>query len=153
MTKMRSTILGTLALLATAGCGDDDLGPYAVAPTGSGPGVTNRTVTLTAQGGSNVTGSAVIQNQPGTFATVTVTLSGTGVAANVQHAGQIRAGSCASPGAVRHTLASTPTGNTAGSAVSTNVNNVPDTALTGGGVIVFYATTATTSAVIACGTL
>ena len=151
-------IVGILALAATAGCGDDDLGPYATAPTGTtggGTTVTNRTVTLTAQGtpSSNVTGTATIRGETGANSTVTVALSGTGLAANVQHAGQIRAGTCAAPGAVRHTLASTATGNTAGSATSTNNNNVPDTALGTGGVIVFYATTVTTSAVIACGAL
>jgi hypothetical protein len=151
-------IIGLLALGAAAGCGDDDLGPFATAPggtTGGGTTVTTRTVALTAQGtpSSNVTGTATIRNETGANSTVTVALSGTGVAANVQHAGQVRAGTCAAPGAARHTLASTATGNTAGSATSTNSNNVPDTALTTGGVIVFYATAATTSAVVACGAL
>lgn len=153
------TILGALALAATAACGDDDLGPFATPPTGGpatgGTTVTSRTVTLAAQGtpSSNVTGTATIRNDAGANSTVTVALSGTGLAANVQHAGQIRTGTCAAPGAVRHTLASTAAGNAAGSATSTNANNVPDTALAPGGVIVFHATSATTSAVVACGAL
>jgi hypothetical protein len=151
------TILVALALAATAACGDDDLGPFATPPTGSAgsTAVTTRTVTLAAQGtpSSNVTGTATIRNDAGANSTVTVALSGTGLVANVQHAGQIRTGTCAAPGAVRHTLASTATGNAAGSATSTNANNVPDTALAAGGVIVFHATSATTSAVVACGAL
>ena len=150
------TLLGALALAATAACGDDDLGPYATAPGATAGGaVTTRTVTLAAQGTptSNVTGTATIRNETGANSTVVVALTGSGLAANVQHAGQIRAGTCASPGTVRAALASTAAGNAAGSATSTNTNNVPDTALTTGGVIVFYATNATTGAVIACGAL
>ena len=150
------TMLGVLALAATAACGDDDLGPYATAPGATTGGtVTTRTVTLAAQGtpSSNVSGSATIRNETGANSSVTVALTGSGLAANVQHAGQIRTGTCASPGTVRATLASTAAANTAGSATSTNTNNVPDTALTTGGVIVFYATNATSSAVVACGAL
>ncbi len=148
MTMKPCTILGALALVATAACGGND-NKGATAPAAT------RTVTLAAQGtpSSNVTGTATIRDETGANSTVTVALSGTGLAANVQHAGEIRAGTCASPGAVRVMLASTAAGNAAGSATSTNTNNVPDTALATGGVILFRATTAATSAVIACGAL
>ena len=149
MTMKPCTILGALALVATVACGDDDDDNGGTAP------VATRTVALTAQGmpSSNVSGTATIRNETGANSTVTVTLSGTGLAANVQHAAEIRAGTCASPGAVRFTLASTAAGTAAGSATSTNSNNVPDTALASGGVIVFRATTAATSAIVACGAL
>lgn len=145
----RSALLGLVVLAAVAACDDDDDTPTAPPPAAT------RTVNLAAQGtpSSNVTGVATIQDVTGANSTVNVSLTGAGLLANVQHAGQIRTGTCAAPGAVRHTLASTAAGNPAGSATSTNTNNVPDTALAPGGVIVFHATTATTSAIIACGTL
>ena len=146
-----SSLLYLLALAATAACGNDDLPPIAP-PPGT---VTTRTVNLAAQGtpSSNVTGVATIRNEGGANSTVTVPLSGTGLAANTQHAGQVRNGTCASPGTAVHTLATTAAGNAAGSATSTNPNNVPAAVLTGGHVIVFYATTAVTSAIVACGAL
>ncbi|MEP7085732.1 MAG: hypothetical protein ABI884_00235, partial [Gemmatimonadota bacterium] len=70
---------------------------------------------------------------------------------STDHSVAIVLGSCASPGATSMTLANISASSSGQATIPST--SVPDAIVTAGYAIVFYATTSSTSAIIACGDL
>jgi len=131
----------TAMLVAFAGACDNDASPSDVTPP--------REFTLTALGGSNVTGIATIEDLSGPTSSVRVELSG--MAPNSAHVGHVHKGSCTQQGAIYHGLEVVSAGsNGTGSVVTTQV---PDSLLTYGYYIQYHVAVAPPGAPIACGDL
>jgi len=127
---------GVVALVATAACSDS-----------TGPTSGTRTVQVTPTGSFGPSGTATITDISGPNATLTATL--TGFDANSSHSVAILEGTCAAPGSTVLTLPNL-TATSAGEATIASTT-VSDDAVAAGHAIVFYESTSTTSALIACG--
>ncbi len=128
-----------LAVFAATGCGDST----------TAPGPTPRTVPVTATPALGPSGTVTITDVAGSNSTITGTLTGFDVTSS--HSVAIVLGSCAAQGSTSFTLPNI-TANSAGQATITSTS-VPDGVATAGYAIVFYQSTSSTGAVIACGDL
>lgn len=136
---MHRFIVASLALaaLGTAACSDSTTAPKP----------TPRTINVTPTGTFGPSGTVTITNVSGSNSDLTATLIG--FDASSDHSVAIVLGSCATPGAPVVTLANI-SANSSGQATIPSTS-VPDVDVGSGYAIVFYATTSTTSDVIACG--
>ncbi len=137
--KASSGLSPTLAACVLSACGDSITNPTP----------TPRTITVSKTGSFGPSGSVSILNDSGSNSTLTGNLNG--FDASTDHSVAIVLGSCASPGATVMTLANI-SATSAGQATIPSTP-VPDGIVTAGYAIVFYTTTSSTSAIIACGDL
>ena len=113
------------------------------------PTPTPRTITVSATGSFGPSGTVSILDVSGPNSTLTGNLIG--FDASTDHSVAIVLGSCVSPGATSMTLANI-SASSSGQAMIPSTP-VPDAIATAGYAIVFYATTSSTSEIIACGDL
>jgi hypothetical protein len=129
-------ITSTFTVCAIAACSD------ATAPT-----PVPHTVQVTANGSFGPSGTVTITNISG----VNSTLSGNliGFDANSSHSVAIVNGSCSAPGSTVLTLANIDASSSGQATIPST--SVPDDAVAPGHAIVFYESTSSTGAIIACG--
>ncbi len=137
--KVSSGLSLFLVTCVLSACGDSITSP---APT-------PRTTTVTATGSFGPSGTVSVLNISGSNSTLTGNLIG--FDAGTDHSVAIVLGSCASPGATSMTLANISASSSGQATIPST--SVPDAIVTAGYAIVFYATTSSTSAIIACGDL
>jgi hypothetical protein len=138
--KYTSLLSLALAVFAFTGCGDDST---------TGPTPTPRTVQVSPTGAFGPSGTVTITNTAGSNSQLTASLIG--FDASSDHSVAIVLGSCAAPGATSVTLPNI-SANSSGQATISSTS-VPDAVASAGYAIVFYESTSSTGAVIACGDL
>lgn len=104
-------------------------------------------VTVTATGAFGPSGTVTITNVAGANSTLSATLIG--FDANSSHSVAIVSGSCATPGSPVTTLSNIDANSSGQATIPTT--SVPDDAVAPGHAIVFYESTSSTGAIIACG--
>ena len=130
------TALSTLTVFAIVACSD-----------ATAPAPVPHNVQVTATGDFGPSGTVTITNVSGANSTLSATLIG--FDANSSHSVAIVNGSCAAPGSAVTTLSNIDA-NSSGQATIPDTS-VPDDAVAPGHAIVFYESTSSTGAVIACG--
>ncbi|MEP7065334.1 MAG: hypothetical protein ABI889_04810 [Gemmatimonadota bacterium] len=138
---MQRLIMASLALAI--------LGAVACSDSTTAPNPTPRTINVAKTGEFGPSGTVSITNVSGSNSNLSATLIG--FDASTDHSVVIVAGSCSAPGAPALTLANL-SANSSGQATIASTS-VPDVDVASGYAILFYATTSTTSDVIACGDL
>lgn len=129
-------IVSTFTVCAIAACSD------ATAPT-----PVPHTVNVTATGAFGPSGTVTITNVAGVNSTLTGNLIG--FDANSSHSVAIVNGSCGAPGSTVLTLANIDASSSGQATIPST--SVPDDAVTAGHAIVFYESTSSTGAIVACG--
>lgn len=131
-------VMSTFTVCAIAACSD------ATAPT-----PVPHTVQVTATGSFGPSGTVTITNISG----VNSTLSGNliGFDANSSHSVAIVNGSCSAPGSTVLTLANIDASSSGQATIPST--SVPDDAVAPGHAIVFYESTSSTGAIVACGAM
>jgi len=136
MRRFRTALSTVTIACAIAACSDS------TAPT-----PVPHNVQVTATGAFGPSGTVTITNVAGANSTLTGTL--TGFDANSSHSVAIVNGSCAAPGSTVTTLANIDASSSGQATIPST--SVPDDAVAPGHAIVFYESTSSTGAIIACG--
>jgi hypothetical protein len=131
-------IVSTFTVCAIAACSD------ATAPT-----PVPHTVQVTATGSFGPSGTVTVTNISGANSTLSGDLIG--FDANSSHSVAIVNGSCSAPGSTTLTLANIDASSSGEATIPST--SVPDDAVAVGHAIVFYESTSSTGAIIACGDL
>ena len=134
--RLSGIFVSTFAVCAIAACSDS------TAPT-----PVPHTVQVTATGAFGPSGTVTITNISGANSTLSGSLIG--FDANSSHSVAIVSGSCSAPGSPVLTLANIDASSSGQATIPST--SVPDDAVAAGHAIVFYESTSSTGAIIACG--